>query len=333
MTTRPVGRRSTMLLAGSAALLPALPAAAQVQSWTAYTYNPAATVPPAKALYKLAEDMEKATNGQLVIKIHLGGSLPIQTTNITQAVSDNVVQFADDGFFQGNVPIGGVMRLPMLVNTAEEFAQAGKVMLPFLEAAYAKKGIVVLGYYAFPLQVAWSRRKLTSLDELKGMKMRTTSPEQSEFVRRFGGIPVTLGAPEVPSALDRGIVEGVFTAASGGGRLWKDLLKYCYDIGPNYFDSLLIVNKEAFEKLPPDTQAKLRAAATEAAVFDTKQLAVDEGEVRAQLKTQGIIFTEVKRADVQSGIDKLKPYWDEWAKPRGPDAVAALGQVRALLGR
>jgi TRAP-type C4-dicarboxylate transport system substrate-binding protein len=333
MTIRPVGRRSTMLLAGSAALVPAVPAAAQVQTWTAYTYNPAATVPPAKALAKLCEDMEKATNGQLVIKSHLGGSLPIQVTNITQAVSDNVVQLGDDGFFQGNVPIGGVMRLPMLINSPEEFAQAGKVMQPFLEAAYAKKGVLILGYYAYPLQVAWSRRKLTTLDELKGMKMRTTSPEQSEFVRRFGGIPVTIGAPEVPSALDRGIVEGVFTAASGGGRIWKDLLKFAYDIGPNYFDSLIIVNKEAFEKLPADTQAKLRAAAVEAAAWNTRELAKDEGEVRAQLKATGMTITAVNPADVKAGIEKLTPYWDEWAKQRGPDAVAALGKVRAMLGR
>lgn len=333
MIHRPIRRRSALLLAGSAAMLPALPAAAQAQTWTAYTYNPVATVPPAKSLYKLGEDMEKGSNGQLVIKTHLGGSLPIQVTNITQAVSDNVVQFADDGFFQGNVPIGGVMRLPMLVNTPEEFARAGKVMLPYLEAAYAKKGVVILGYYAFPLQVAWSRRKLTSIEDLKGMKMRTTSPEQSEFVRRFGGIPVTLGAPEVPSALDRGIVEGVFTAASGGGRIWKDLLKYCYDIGPNYFDSLLIANKEAFDKLSPDTQAKLRTAAAEAAAWNTQELAKDEGEVRAQLKAAGMTFTPVNPADVKAGIDKLQPYWDEWAKPRGPDAVAALGKVRALLGR
>jgi hypothetical protein len=29
----------------------------------------------------------------------------------------------------------------------------------------------------------------------------------------------------------------------------------------------------------------------------------------------------------------MKPYWDEWAKPRGPDVVEALGKVRAALGR
>ena len=31
--------------------------------------------------------------------------------------------------------------------------------------------------------------------------------------------------------------------------------------------------------------------------------------------------------------DTMKPYWDEWAKSRGPMVVEALGKVRAALGR
>jgi TRAP-type C4-dicarboxylate transport system substrate-binding protein len=332
MSVRTVRRRTAAAMLGAASLLPSAIVRAQ-QTWTAYTYAPAATIPPARAMAKLCEDLEKATNGQLVMKHHLAGALPINATNITQAVADDVVQYGDDGFFQGNVPIGGVMRLPMLVNTKEEFEKASKVFFPFLEAAYAKKGLIILGYYFFPLQVAWSRKKLASIEDLKGTKMRVTSPEQGEFVRRFGGVPVTLGGAEVPSALDRGVVEGVFTAASGGGRVWKDLLKYSYDIGPNYFDAVLVVNKGRFDKLPADVQAKMRTLSAEAATWNTATLFKEEGEVREQLKAGGMVMNAVNPADVKAGIEKLTPYWDEWAKPRGADAVKALAAVRAALGR
>ena len=50
-------------------------------------------------------------------------------------------------------------------------------------------------------------QKLESLDDIKGMKVRVAQPEQGEFVRRFGGTSITMSAPEVPSALDRGMVE------------------------------------------------------------------------------------------------------------------------------
>jgi TRAP-type C4-dicarboxylate transport system substrate-binding protein len=290
-------------------------------------------VPPTRALAKMCEDLEKQSNGRFVMKMHIGGALPIQAVNISQAVADGVVQFADDGFFQGNIPIGGVMRLPMLINTREEFETASKVIYPYLEKAYAKKGMLILGYYIYPAQVAWSSKKLTSLAELKGRKMRVTSPEQAEFVRRFGATPVTIGPAEVPSALDRGIVDGVYTAAAGGGRIWKDLLKYVYDVGTNFFDAVFVVNKEAFEKLPADIQAMLRKAAADAAPWITEEQFKDESVIREQLKKEGMTFTPALPEDMKAGVEKLKDFWDSWAKSRGADAVEALGKVRASLGR
>ena len=95
----------------------------------------------------------------------------------------------------------------------------------------------MLSTYYFPVQIAWSSRKLASLEDLKGQKIRATSPEQIEFLKRFGANGLTVGAPEVPSALERGVVDGVLTANAGGGKVWKDLLKYCYEIGLNFFRS------------------------------------------------------------------------------------------------
>ena len=134
----------------------------------------------------IIEQIEKETDGELKVRLHLGGSLPINTTNITQAVSDDVVQMGDDGYFTGNVPIGGILRLPMLIRTREEYAKAAAVVDPYLEAAFGKKGLVVLGQYLYPFQVAYSRNKLTSLADFKGQKIRVTSPEQGEFIKRLG---------------------------------------------------------------------------------------------------------------------------------------------------
>ena len=92
------------------------------------------------------------------------------------------------------------------------------------------------------------------------MKLRVAQPEQGEMVRRFGGTSVTISAPEVPSALDRGVVDGIFTAGVGAV-LWKDLLKFGYLIPVNWNNSYIIANTEAFKKLSPDLQAKLRKAA------------------------------------------------------------------------
>ena len=182
------------------------------------------------------------------------------------------------------------------------------------------------------MQFIWGRKKLESLDDIKGMKLRVAQPEQGEFVRHFGGTSITMSAPEVPSALDRGVVDGIFTAGVGAV-LWKDLLKYGYVLIVNVNNSYFIANTEAFNKLSPDLQAKLRDVAQQSARWDQDTMQKEEAESVQILSGMGYTFTKAKPEEVARAIDTMKPYWEEWAKSRGPDVVEALAKTRTALGR
>ena len=307
--------------------------ASAAEKWDLYVYNPVATVAAVKGLNTAIEQIEKETGGELSIRLHLGGSLPINTTTISQAVSDDVVQMGEDGFFLGNVPSGGVLRLPMLLRTLSDYDKAAAIMTPYLVKAFEKKGLLVLGQYLYPFQVAYSSRKLTTLADFKGQKIRVTSPEQSEFIKRLGGIPVTIGAPQVPSALDRGVVDGVLTANTGGGNIWKDLLKYNFRLGINYFNSVVIVNKDRFEKLSPDVQTKVRKIITANLPLITKAMQDEEDDLTRKFAEGGMTITKESPQDVSDAVEVIAPYWEEWAKGQGPEAIAALKQVRDAIGR
>jgi TRAP-type C4-dicarboxylate transport system substrate-binding protein len=334
-----ISRRTTLKgiaaagLAGvGAGLLPRGARAAET-TWELYTYYPVATGTTGRGMAKIAEDLDKATNGQFKIKVHLGGSLPIQAASITPAVANNVVQIAGDIFAVGNVPILGVLRLPMLVRNVEEFEAANKVALPYIEAAYDKKGITVLGRYVYPEQSIWSRKKLTSVADLSGQKIRVTSPEQGELIKRFGGTALTMGTPDVAAALDRGVVEGVVTAASGGGYIWRDLLKYNYQFPVNFLETLMIANKEALAKLPADQLAALRKVVTDSTAWITSTLTSEESELRDKMKAAGLVVTAATPAEINEGQKKMTEYWDEWAKTQTPETADALAKVRKALGR
>ena len=158
--------------------------------------------------------------------------------------------------------------------------------------------------------------------------------EQGEFVRHFGGTSVTLGAAEVPAALDRGVIEGVFTAASGAGYTWRDLIKYNYKLGLNFFDAYIIVNKDAFDKLSPDVQQKLRAIIGEIVPgFTGKMQQEDDDLTHKMVAENGLVLTEPKPEEIAEATKGIEPYWNGWAKAHGPDAVEALGKIRAALGR
>jgi len=322
---------STTTLALSALLLIGGRAGAAEQ-WNFYMHQSAPNFATSRGAKLFTEEIEKATNGELKVRLHLSGTLQINASNITQAVGENVVQIGDDLFNSGNITVAGIPRLPMLIQSYEDFAKADAALKPYLEKAFAQKGSTLLSSYTYPLQFAWGKKKIEALDDLKGLKMRVAQPEQGEFVRKFGGTSITMSAPEVPSALDRGVVDGIFTAGVGAV-LWKDLLKYGYQLIVNVNNSYFIANTDAYKKLSPDLQAKLRKVAEDTARWDQETMQKEEAESVQILTGMGYVFTKGKPEEITRAVDAMKPYWDEWAKSRGPEVVEALGKVRTALGR
>ena len=305
---------------------------AAAEEWNFYMHQSAPNFATSRGAKLFTEEVEKATNGELKVRLHLAGTLQINASNMTQAVGENVVQIGDDLFNSGNIPVAGIPRLPMLIQSYEDFAKADAVLKPYLERAFKQKGSTVLAAYAYPMQFVWGRKKIESLDDIKGLKLRVAQPEQGEFVRRFGGTSITMSAPEVPSALDRGVVDGIFTAGVGAV-LWKDLLKYGYVMIVNVNNSYFIANTEAFEKLSPQLQATVRKVAEESAQWDQDTMKKEEAESVQTLGAMGYTFTKAKPEEISRAVQAMQPYWDEWAKSRGPDVVEALAKVRAALGR
>ncbi len=316
-----------LALAASLCATPAL-----AVEWNFYHHQSAPLFATSRGAKMLSEEIEKSTNGELKARLHLSGTLQIAPNNITPAVAEGVVQLADDLFNSGNIPLAGIPRLPGLVHTYAEYAKCADVLRPYLEKAFAAKGIVMLADYTYPLQVIWGKKKLTSLEDIKALKLRVAQPEQGEMVRRFGGTSVTISAPEVPSALDRGVVDGIFTAGVGAV-LWKDLLKYGYHIVINVNNSYFIANSEAYNKLSPDLQAKLRQAVTTAAKWDQDTMQQEEAASVKTLTDAGYVMTTAKPDEAAKVAETMKPYWDDWAKSRGPEVVEALAKVRAALNR
>jgi TRAP-type transport system periplasmic protein len=302
------------------------------EDWNFYMHQSAPNFATSRGAKLFTEEIEKATNGELKVRLHLAGTLQINASNITQAVGGNVVQIGDDLFNSGNIPVAGILRLPMLIQSYADFTNADAVLKPYIEKAYQEKGSTLLASYTYPLQFIWGRKKLESLDDIKGMKLRVAQPEQGEFVRKFGGTSITMSAPEVPSALDRGVVDGIFTAGVGAV-LWKDLLKYGYVLIINVNNSYFIANTEAYNKLSPDLQGKLGKVAQDIARWDQETMQKEEAESVQVLTAAGFTFTKATSEENKRAVEAMKPYWDEWAKSRGPVVIEALAKVRAVLGR
>lgn len=307
--------------------------AARAVEWKAYTYVDSVVTPAYRGLEKLSADYEKETGGAITIKPNAGGSLPIKASNITQAVADGVLQIADDFSFVGNVRIGGLIRLPSLIENEAEYVQARDIWLKYVDEELDAMGVKRLSEYHYPAQVFFSSQKLTSLDDIKGRKIRVSSAEQGEVIKRLGGTAVTLSPPEVPTGLQSGVVSGVLTASAGGGLQWRDFFTHNYRLGVNWTNSMFIVNKALWSKLTPDQQTKLSKVAKDAAEAIETELRTTEDSSTEKFKATGMIITLPTADEKTKAITAISDYWEAWAKQKGGKAPEALVAIRAALKR
>ena len=322
-----------MKLIGATAALAVSATVAQATDWTAYTYSSVSTTAAVKGMERIDKRIAKETDGKLKITLHLGKTLQIAPSNITQAMGDGVINFGADFFFSGNVPIARVLNLPMLINNNEEWKKAYAAMEPTLVKAFAKQNVVLLGSYRYPQQTIFTTFPIHSLADLKGHKIRVTSPEQGAFISAFGGAPITMSGSEVPTSLERGVVEGVLTASAGGAKNWHEFLHYNYRFPVNYGNSMVEANKDSFDKLSPATQKIVRKVVSEEVENITQDFLKDEKVQMALQAKDGMKIIQPKASDEKAAMEKMKPYWEKWAKENGPEYVKALDIVRKAIGK
>lgn len=306
-------------------------AAAQAADWTGYTYSAVPTTAAVQGMERITE--RAAEEAGVEITLHLGKTLQIASSDITQAVGDGILDFAADYFFSGNVPIARVLNLPMLIENEEEWTAAYAAIEPVLEDAFAGQGVVLLGGYRYPQQVIFTTFELDSLDDLEGHKIRVTSPEQGEFVSAFGGAPITLSGSDVPTSLERGVIDGVLTASAGGAKNWGEFLPYNLRFPVNYGNSAIIANVDAFEDLDEASQEALRNIVAEEGAAITANFLIDEQTQMEKQQGAGMTIVQPAEGDAAIAREKLAPFWESWAAQNGPEYEDALARVREAIGK
>ena len=317
----------------AAAILLATTSLGQARELTGYTYSAVSTTAAVKGMTRISERIAEETGGDLTIKVHLGKTLQIASSDITQAVGDGIVDFAADYFFSGNVPIARVLNLPMLIENDEEWNKAYAAMEPILQEAFAQQGVKLLGGYRYPQQIIFATFEINSLADLSGHKIRVTSPEQGKFIEEFDGAAITLSGSEVPTSLERGVIEGVLTASAGGAKKWHEFLPYNYRFPVNYGNSMIIANSDIFADLEEDQQKALAAIVMEEGKKITAEFLEDEEKQKASQQEAGMTIVAAKDSDAAMAREKLAPFWVEWAEQNGPDYVEALKLVREAIGK
>src|SRR6185369_3953243 len=164
-----------------------------------------------------AEDVKKATNGQLDITVHSNQSL-IKHPDILRAVSTGQVNIGEFllGQFANEDPVFAADNVPFVspgYDNAWKFYQAQK---PLLEKKLQGRGMKLLYAVAWPGQGLYTKDPLKSLTDLKGQKMRTYSPLTSRLAELLGATSVQVQVTDVPQMFATGAMTTMVTSSATG---------------------------------------------------------------------------------------------------------------------
>ena len=221
----------------------------------------------------MLEEMKKRSNGRITYSMYAGGALgkgPAHYDIVKTGLSD--MGYATLSWTPGRFPLTDVLSSPIVCPAKWKGAEAGMAMHDkMLHSEF--EDVKVLHINNCVMAHLWTTKKVTNLDDLKGMKIRSPGGLQTKAIEALGATPIFMPLGDVYLSMETGVIDGVVTCPA----LVKAFKLYeVADFGvPTSFGCVsegLFVNKKFWKKVPEDLKPIIedvgRNAYKIAGVFD-----------------------------------------------------------------
>ncbi len=281
---------------------------------------------PRSAIDKFTDRVTKETDGRITFKVYgieLGDYL---TTN--EMLLRGEIDMILDPVATTFDPRWAAMQFPYIVTDYEKaesvFGPAGFMNGLFKEWA-AEKGMYWLGTWMQGFTGVSTNSPATTVEEAKGIKIRSTPIGLVQHVYRNLGFEVSiLPYSEVPTAISTGVVEG--QAGGGPAQSWnlvRDLNKYYI----HYRDSLelwgFIMNMDSWKNLDPKDQEIIQNAANDLIAERVKVAETEEADYMKQLADHGLTVIDLINdpAKLAKAVELGRKTWGSMEETIGKEAM------------
>jgi TRAP-type C4-dicarboxylate transport system substrate-binding protein len=282
-------------------------------------------------LSQFAADVDKATGGKLRITVHANASL-FKAPEIKRAVQGGQAQIGEVllANFANENPVYALDGLPFLASSYADAKRLTEAQRPALQKLLGAQGMRMLFTVPWPPQGIYTKKEISSVADMRGIKWRAYSPATAKIAELIGAQPVQIQAAELTQALATGVVESYMSSGSTGyDSKTYEHIKYWYDTQAWLPKNAVLVNEKAFAALDRPTQdAVLKAAAdAEARGWKVSQEKNDWYKKALTEKGMKIVAPPPKLvADLQQVGGIMLADWEKQAGPEGQSIVAAFRQ-------
>ena len=278
---------------------------------------------------EFAKNVTEKSGGKLTIVTHPGGSL-FKGGEIFRAVRTGQAQIGERfmSALGKEDPLLEVDSQPFLATSYDDAMKLYNASKPEIVKGLDGKGLVFLYAVPWPAQGLYSKKAINSVSDLKGLKFRAYNSATIRIAELTGMAPTKIEAAEISQAFSTGAVESMITSPTTGknSKIWENGVGYFYDIAAWFPKNMVIVNKDAWNKLDSATK---KLVMSEAAIAEKKGWELSKKGNVADKKA--LSDAGMKVGKVNSALEKhfqkvgatMADEWKAKAGSRGASVLAA----------
>jgi C4-dicarboxylate-binding protein DctP len=311
---------------------------AQPINWQVHTINPQQYWASGDTI-KYAEEVGQLTNGRLKLTVYPSGALGFKGSDILDTISKNLIQMGEvwGSHVAGQEQIMELFELPLFVPWNPD------LMIRLWEGLHddyarllkARYNVRLLTILQNEPRMLHTKRKVTALADLKGMKIRAIGPVESTFTKNIGAVPVPVNWTELYTALSTGVVDGNWAADLAEFSMkFYESVDYTFDVQGAGLGIFIVANEDAIAALPPDLRQsfldstprhrdRLRASMLNGAQLGRK-LMVEKGNQ---------VVVPMSDADRAAMKRAAEPIISAWVTRLDPESRRIYDKAKAIIER
>ncbi len=320
-------------------------AAAQAQDVTLKIHHflpPKGTI-QAQVFEPWCEKLGKESNGRIKCQIYpamqLGGTPPQLFDQARDGVADII--WTIPTYQAGRFTKSEVFELPFMAKNAESGSPA---LWEYIQKNSLDefRGVKLLAAHMHDGSLLhFTNKRVTNLDELKGLKVRAPTRIGTKFLTAIGAVPVQMPVPQVTESLAKAVIDGAMVPWEVAPALkLQEVTKYHLDTAPGAdktSNSIFVIamNQAKYDSLPPDLKKILDA---NTGLEFSKQIGkVFDGTTEAGKKLAreaNGVFDVLTPAEYERWQKATEPVVKEWigeANAKGANGAALLDDAKALI--
>ncbi len=288
--------------------------------------------PRHEAAVKFAEVAKAKSGGRIDVQVAPSAQLGDDAAMVTALRTGALDMSANSqGAVANAVPEYAAFGMPFLFSgTAQAFKVLDGPLGKELSDKSAEKGLVVLGYWDNGIRhMTNSKRPITKVEDMKGLKMRTPPDAVLvDIMQSLGAEAQQIKFAELYVALQQGVVDGqenplVNIHASKLYEVQKHLAltSHMFQMTP------FLMSKRTWDKLSEADRKAVTEAAAEATAVQRKLSQESDDKLLGELKAKGVQVTTVDKAAFEKATS---PVDDKWlATPIGPYVKKVIAAARS----